>query len=45
MKNLQLTELDKNELVQIEAGFGPLYYMFAGAWAAGVAYGYITESK
>lgn len=43
MKNLELIELNEKELVEIEAGFGPLYYLFAAAWSAGVAYGYITE--
>lgn len=44
MKDLKLIELNEKELVEIEAGFGPLYYLFVGAWAAGVAYGYISES-
>ncbi|CAA9198939.1 MULTISPECIES: class IIb bacteriocin, lactobin A/cerein 7B family [Flavobacterium] len=43
MENLKLIELNEKELVETEGGFGPLYYLFAGAWAAGVAYGYITE--
>ena len=43
MENLKLIELNKEELVEIGGGFGPLYFMFAAAWSAGVAYGYITE--
>jgi len=43
MENYGIIELNNEELLQINGGFGPLYYLFVAAYSAGVAYGYITE--
>ena len=43
MKNYELKELSKQELLDTNGGFGPLYYAAVAIWSAGVAYGYITN--
>ena len=41
MNNIELKELTQIELVEVNGGFGPLYYLLVAAYGAGVAHGYI----
>ena len=43
METIELKELTQTELIEIEGGFGPLYYAVVGIWSLGVAYGYLTN--
>jgi len=43
MEIFELKDLTQKELIEIEAGFGPLYYAIVGIWSLGVAYGYLTN--
>ncbi|MDN3675516.1 class IIb bacteriocin, lactobin A/cerein 7B family [Flavobacterium branchiarum] len=43
MKTIELKELSQKELIEIEGGFGPMYYAIVGIWSLGVSYGYLTN--